>query len=55
MTKRVHVYVSGQVQGVFYRAECRRRAQELGYPVLDLGSFLDRGDEQAVRQRILQP
>ena len=35
MTKRVHVYVSGQVQGVFYRAECRRRAQELG-----LGGFV---------------
>jgi acylphosphatase len=28
--KRVHVYVSGQVQGVFYRAECRRKAQEVG-------------------------
>ena len=28
--KRIHVYVSGQVQGVFYRAECRRKAQELG-------------------------
>ena len=35
MTKRVHVYVAGQVQGVFYRAECRRRAQELG-----LGGFV---------------
>jgi len=35
VTKRVHVYVSGQVQGVFYRAECRRRAQELG-----LGGFV---------------
>jgi acylphosphatase len=30
VTKRVHVYVSGQVQGVFYRSECRRKAQELG-------------------------
>jgi acylphosphatase len=28
--KRVHVYVSGQVQGVFYRAECRRAAQRRG-------------------------
>jgi acylphosphatase len=28
--KRVHVYVSGQVQGVFFRAECRRAAQERG-------------------------
>ena len=35
MTKRVHVYISGQVQGVFYRAECRRRAQQLG-----LGGFV---------------
>jgi acylphosphatase len=27
--KRVHVSVSGQVQGVFYRAACRRKAEEL--------------------------
>jgi acylphosphatase len=30
VSRRVHAYVSGQVQGVFYRAECRRKAQELG-------------------------
>ena len=30
MTKRAHVFVSGDVQGVFFRAECRRRAEELG-------------------------
>jgi acylphosphatase len=30
MTKRAHVYVSGQVQGVFFRAAARRKAQELG-------------------------
>jgi len=28
--KRVHVFVSGRVQGVFYRAYCARRARELG-------------------------
>jgi acylphosphatase len=28
--KRVHVFVSGQVQGVFYRAECARQARALG-------------------------
>jgi acylphosphatase len=28
--KRVHVFVSGQVQGVFYRAECARRARDRG-------------------------
>jgi acylphosphatase len=27
---RVHVYVSGMVQGVFFRYETRRLAQELG-------------------------
>ena len=30
MTKRVHVLVHGQVQGVFFRAECARRARDLG-------------------------
>ena len=32
MTKRVHVVVSGRVQGVFFRAECadRARAGRLG-------------------------
>lgn len=30
MTKRVHVLVSGRVQGVFYRAFCAERARELG-------------------------
>ena len=29
-TKRVHVFVSGQVQGVFFRGECATRARELG-------------------------
>jgi acylphosphatase len=28
MTKRVRVYVSGHVQGVFFRAECARRARD---------------------------
>lgn len=28
--KRVHVYVSGRVQGVFFRAECERVARSLG-------------------------
>ena len=28
--KRVHVHVSGRVQGVFYRAECARQARALG-------------------------
>jgi acylphosphatase len=28
--KRVHVTVSGEVQGVFFRYETRRRARELG-------------------------
>lgn len=30
MNKRVHVWVSGQVQGVFYRATARDRAVGLG-------------------------
>jgi len=34
MTKRVHVFVSGRVQGVFFRAEAARKARELG-----LGGF----------------
>ncbi len=33
--KRVHVNVSGQVQGVFFRAETAQRARELG-----LGGFV---------------
>lgn len=33
--KRVHVYVSGQVQGVFFRAEAAQRARGLG-----LGGFV---------------
>jgi acylphosphatase len=28
--KRVHVFVSGQVQGVFYRAQCAALARQLG-------------------------
>ena len=28
--RRVHVFVSGRVQGVFYRSECSRLARELG-------------------------
>lgn len=27
---RVHIYVLGRVQGVFYRSNTRRKAQELG-------------------------
>lgn len=34
MSKRVRVLVSGRVQGVFFRAECARRARQLG-----LGGF----------------
>jgi acylphosphatase len=34
-TKRVHVFVAGQVQGVFFRAECASRARRLG-----LGGFV---------------
>jgi acylphosphatase len=34
-TKRVHVFVSGQVQGVFFRAECASRARRTG-----LGGFV---------------
>ena len=33
--KRVHLHVSGRVQGVFYRAECAHRARALG-----LGGFV---------------
>jgi acylphosphatase len=29
-TRRVHVRVSGHVQGVFYRADCAERARALG-------------------------
>src|SRR3989442_6067561 len=35
VTKRVHVLVSGQVQGVFFRVETAGRARELG-----LGGFV---------------
>jgi acylphosphatase len=30
MTKRAHVFVSGQVQGVFFRAQCARQARHRG-------------------------
>jgi acylphosphatase len=30
VSKRVHVFVSGQVQGVFFRAEAAQRARALG-------------------------
>jgi acylphosphatase len=33
--KRVHVFVAGEVQGVFFRVECARRARSLG-----LGGFV---------------
>ena len=35
MTKRLHVFVSGRVQGVFFRAECEREARGRG-----LGGFV---------------
>jgi acylphosphatase len=35
LIKRVHLFVSGQVQGVFFRAECASRARDLG-----LGGFV---------------
>ena len=35
MSKRVRVLASGRVQGVFFRAECARRARRLG-----LGGFV---------------
>jgi acylphosphatase len=35
LTKRVHLFVAGRVQGVFYRAECASTARELG-----LGGFV---------------
>jgi acylphosphatase len=28
--KAIHVYISGKVQGVFYRANTKQKAQELG-------------------------
>jgi acylphosphatase len=34
-SKRLHVFVSGQVQGVFFRAECASRARQRG-----LGGFV---------------
>jgi acylphosphatase len=34
-SKRVHVFVSGEVQGVFFRGECASRARERG-----LGGFV---------------
>lgn len=34
-SKRVHVFVSGQVQGVFFRAECASKARRAG-----LGGFV---------------
>jgi acylphosphatase len=30
MTKRVHVFVSGRVQGVYFRAHTQEKAQSLG-------------------------
>ncbi|MEM3677823.1 MAG: acylphosphatase [Candidatus Bathyarchaeia archaeon] len=30
MRRRIHIYISGQVQGVFFRYETRRVAKELG-------------------------
>lgn len=30
MRRRAHIYISGQVQGVFFRYETRRVAKELG-------------------------
>jgi acylphosphatase len=41
--KRVRVFVSGRVQGVFYRATCARLAREAG-----LGGYVRNGPEGGV-------
>lgn len=38
--RRVHLTIRGRVQGVFFRASCRRRADELGLA----GWIRNRGD-----------
>ena len=58
MTTRARILVSGRVQGVFYRANARERAQELGIAGyvknLDDGSveILAEGDEEKISKLI---
>ncbi|MBN2282616.1 MAG: acylphosphatase [Deltaproteobacteria bacterium] len=58
MTKRVHVYISGRVQGVFFRSETNDAAQRLGVTgwVRNLRDgrveALFEGDDGAVEQMV---
>ncbi|KPJ71316.1 acylphosphatase [Parcubacteria bacterium DG_74_3] len=55
---RVHILVSGLVQGVFFRAHTRKKAQELGIKgwVKNLGDgrveAIFEGDEEMVREML---
>ena len=57
-TRRAHVFVSGRVQGVWFRESTRQRAQELGVGgwVRNLSDgrveALFEGEEYAVRQAV---
>jgi acylphosphatase len=56
--RRVHVEVSGRVQGVFYRATCAERARELGlggWVRNGFGGIVEaefEGDEQGVETMV---